>query len=48
MKIIKPYFKFEDERGSIKGIINKGNWEEINYIFSKGLELGIIKFVNKP
>jgi dTDP-4-dehydrorhamnose 3,5-epimerase-like enzyme len=35
MKIIKPYFKFEDERGSIKGIINKGNWEEINYIFSK-------------
>jgi hypothetical protein len=30
MKIIKPYFEFEDERGSIKGIINKCNCEELN------------------
>lgn len=35
MKIIKPYFNFDDERGHIKGIINQGSWEEINYVFSK-------------
>ena len=35
MKIINSYFRFNDDRGEIKGIINEGNWEESNLIFSK-------------
>ena len=35
MKIVDSYFTHEDERGFIRGIINDGNWQEINYISSK-------------
>jgi len=35
MKIINPYFTHKDNRGFIRGIINDGNWQEINYVFSK-------------
>ncbi|MBS4759498.1 MAG: cupin domain-containing protein [Clostridium sp.] len=34
-KVLESYFCHKDERGSIKGIINSGNWQEINYITSK-------------
>jgi dTDP-4-dehydrorhamnose 3,5-epimerase-like enzyme len=34
MKIINSYFSFNDDRGEIKGIINEGEWREINYISS--------------
>ena len=33
-KIIKNYFNHKDERGEIKGLVNFGSWEEINYITS--------------
>ena len=32
MRIIKPYLENSDNRGLFFGIINYGNWEEINYI----------------
>lgn len=35
IKIIKPYFHHEDERGLITGLIQEGNWKEINIITSK-------------
>lgn len=35
MKKISPYFNFKDQRGSINGILNFGNWQEINHVFSK-------------
>ena len=35
IKFIKPYFKFNDSRGSITGIIQSGTWQEINIINSK-------------
>ena len=35
IKILKPYFNFKDERGLITGIIQEGNWKEINIITSK-------------
>lgn len=31
-KLIKNYFEFKDNRGVIKGLIDFGNWQEINYI----------------
>ena len=34
-KIISRYFKYSDDRGSIEGLINVGNWNEINYIRSQ-------------
>jgi len=34
IKFIKRYFKDSDERGSIEGIINYGEWKEINLITS--------------
>jgi len=35
IKILEPYFLFEDERGFLKGLINFGNWHEINLIYSQ-------------
>ena len=35
IKFIKPYFSFPDERGTIIGLIQEGNWKEINSVFSK-------------
>lgn len=35
IKFFESYFKHKDKRGSILGIINQGNWEEINLIKSK-------------
>lgn len=32
---LKPYFKFEDKRGSINGIFNNFNIQEANLIISK-------------
>ncbi len=40
MNIIKSYFEYTDERGSIKGLINFGQWEELNIIKS---EKGMIR-----
>lgn len=34
IKFIDNYFKHQDERGEITGLINKGSWEEINLISS--------------
>lgn len=33
-KVITAYFHHQDPRGSITGIINSGQWEELNYITS--------------
>ncbi len=35
IKILELYFLFEDERGFLKGLINFGNWHEINLIYSQ-------------
>ena len=35
IKFFESHFRHKDERGSIYGIINKGNWKEINFIKSK-------------
>ncbi|MCE5195253.1 MAG: cupin domain-containing protein [Nitrospiraceae bacterium] len=32
MKAMIPYKKIEDSRGKFLGIVNSGDWEEINYI----------------
>ncbi len=34
IKLIERYFKHKDERGSIEGLINIGNWKELNIITS--------------
>lgn len=34
IKIIERYFKQKDDRGSLEGIINHGEWREINIITS--------------
>lgn len=31
MKFLTPYTQRADERGSMRGIINEGSWQEINY-----------------
>ena len=31
IKFYSNYFKKEDPRGKIVGLINQGNWEELNY-----------------
>jgi len=40
IKLISPYFNYTDERGSITGIINSGEWRELNIIRS---DSGIIR-----
>lgn len=32
MQILNPYRHFDDSRGRMLGVINDGQWEEINYI----------------
>ncbi len=32
MKLFEPYKRFEDSRGSFLGIVNSGQWEEINFV----------------
>ena len=34
IEFIPSYFKYSDKRGSFKGIINTGTWEEINIVCS--------------
>lgn len=34
IKIIERYFQYSDDRGSLEGIINFGQWKEINLITS--------------
>ncbi|MBW2604805.1 MAG: WxcM-like domain-containing protein [Deltaproteobacteria bacterium] len=41
LKFIKPYFMYEDKRGALEGLINFGEWKEINLISSlAGIERG--------
>ena len=35
MKIIEPYFRFSDDRGGMLGIVNEGEWQEINLVDSQ-------------
>ncbi len=35
IRFINPYFSFKDDRGLITGLIQEGNWKEINVIDSK-------------
>jgi dTDP-4-dehydrorhamnose 3,5-epimerase-like enzyme len=35
IKFIKNYFEHKDEKGSIRGLVNFGQWEEINIIESE-------------
>jgi dTDP-4-dehydrorhamnose 3,5-epimerase-like enzyme len=35
IKFIENYFSQKDERGQIKGLINFGEWQEFNLIFSE-------------
>ena len=35
IKFIKQYFYHSDDRGSIKGVVNFGRWEEFNVIESE-------------
>ena len=30
IKFLKNYFSINDDRGSIKGLVNRGNWRELN------------------
>ena len=32
MTMLEPYRQFSDSRGLMRGVINDGHWEEINYI----------------
>jgi dTDP-4-dehydrorhamnose 3,5-epimerase-like enzyme len=32
---LEPYFQHSDQRGSIQGLINKGEWREVNLIKSE-------------
>jgi dTDP-4-dehydrorhamnose 3,5-epimerase-like enzyme len=33
--IIKKYAGFSDDRGEFCGVLNEGNWGEVNYVFTK-------------
>ena len=33
-KLIENYFSFKDDRGEIRGLVNFGNWQEVNYVKS--------------
>ncbi len=35
MRVIDPYRKLADARGAFLGIINSGQWEEMNYVETK-------------
>lgn len=35
MKLLNSYFKHEDDRGRILGIIQEGTWKELNYLTAK-------------
>ncbi len=39
MKRIKSYVGHVDKRGTFRGIINKGSWEEANYISTRAGEV---------
>jgi len=32
MTILEPYRQFSDSRGRMRGVIDSGQWEEINYV----------------
>lgn len=34
IRFLKPYFEHADARGSIRGLVNEGHWEELNLIRS--------------
>lgn len=40
LRFVNRYFVHTDERGSIEGLINQGNWQELNIITS---EVGIVR-----
>ena len=35
IRLLEPYFYFPDSRGTITGVVQEGNWKEINIINSK-------------
>lgn len=35
IEILPPYMSFSDDRGSITGIINRGEWREFNLVTSR-------------
>lgn len=38
---LQPYFEHSDDRGSLRGLTNSGEWREVNMIFSdQGSERG--------
>lgn len=39
MNFIKPYFSRQDDRGKFIGLLNFGQWEEVNYLFTKAGEI---------
>jgi len=39
MNIITPYFSRTDDRGEFIGLLNNGQWEEVNYLFTKAGEI---------
>ena len=38
MKILPSYLSFNDKRGMFKGIVNSGDWQELNFIETVGGE----------
>jgi dTDP-4-dehydrorhamnose 3,5-epimerase-like enzyme len=40
LRFVNRYFEHTDERGSIQGLINRGNWQELNLITS---EAGVVR-----
>ena len=39
IEFISSYFEYSDERGSFHGLVNFGNWEEINIISSEAFSI---------
>ena len=39
IEFISNYFEYSDERGSFHGLVNFGNWEEINIISSEAFTI---------
>ena len=40
LQFVNRYFVHNDERGSIQGLINQGNWRELNFIIS---DAGVVR-----
>ena len=40
IRFVNRYFEYKDDRGSIQGLINEGDWQELNLVIS---EPGILR-----